>query len=644
MGFLYPLFLAAAVAVAVPLVLHFLHRHQAPRIPFPAVRYLRRAEERHAFRIRLRQLLLLALRLAALLLLVTAGARPYLAGRGAAHQPTAVAIVLDNSMSTGVIEGDARLFDALIALALASADAAGPADRVWVLRAAQPWDPAVPGGGAEARARIRATEVTATRADLDAQLARALDLVQAAGLPGAEVHFLSDFQRTALPDRPPRREVGVPVMAYLPPGSPPRNRAVTDVIVASGLLPRANERSHLAATITVFGSAAAESVMVRLAIQDQVRAAQFAPAAASVVLPLPPLPAGTVDGSVEIDADGLRADDRRFFAARVRPPPRVATAGAPGPFLDEALAVLAEAGQLASASPASADVVFATGDLDPGQMGAASAIIVIPPEDATRLPALNRGLLQVAIPWRYDAAPAGSARISTGSSPEELRGIDVFQYYRLESTAPGVAAGEPLARLTNGVPWLVEGTADRAAFLLLASPLVPEASALPTSARMVPLVDWMANRWAARGTLPTTIETGQPVPVPSGATAIVAPDGTPHPLDGTELPRAAPAAGIYRVLQGDSVRALVAANAPPAESDLRRLTEQELSERLGTAGSVVTDSARWRRAIYARRRQLELWRVLIAASALLLAAELLAAAAGRRAEPSARTPSAGELT
>jgi len=629
MGLLSPLFLIASVALAIPVLLHFLHRHHAPRLAFPALRYLRRAEEKNAFRIRLRQLLLLALRIAAVLLLVTAGAQPYLAGRGTSHEPTSVDIVLDNSASTGVSEGDARFYDHLSALAIASAQGAGAADRVWVLRAGEPWDPAIAGGGSDARQRILDTEVVTTRADLTEQIARARELVRTARDFAAEVHLLSDFQRSALRGDLAQSGEGVRILAYLHPDPAPANRAVTDVSVASGLAPRSMEPSHVAVTITSPGASAVDSVTVRVTISGQVRAAQFAPANGAVVLPFPPLPTGIVDGYAEIDADGLRADDRRFFIVAVRPPPRVATAGAVGQFLDEALRVLQDAGQVVISSPGTADVVFGTGESVPAAARGVS-VVVVPPDDPTLLPALNRSLEAAGIPWRYALANRpGGGRISATAIPEDLRGLDVLRYYRLESAAP--AAGEALlARLVTGEPWLVEGVLDRGQYLLLASPLAADAVALPLSARMVPVIDWMANRWAARRREPSAIETGATIPWQNGAATLISPTGTRTALGGSQPSRAAPDAGIYQVRQGDSLRASVAANLPPAEADLRRVTRDELADWLGNDGTIVTDTAEWRRAIYSPRRRFELWRAFVALSALLVVAELWVAAAGRK--------------
>ncbi len=84
MAALNPLFLAAGVAVAVPIILHLFHRHETRRFSFPALRYLERTEREHAREIRLRQLLLLLTRVAILLLVVGAGARLIFAGLGGA--------------------------------------------------------------------------------------------------------------------------------------------------------------------------------------------------------------------------------------------------------------------------------------------------------------------------------------------------------------------------------------------------------------------------------------------------------------------------------------------------------------------------------------------------------------------------------
>ena len=81
--FLAPLFLVGAAAAAMPIVLHLLKREPEARVKFAAVRLLRRAPVEHTERRHLRELLLLALRVTALLLLAMAFARPFFASGSA---------------------------------------------------------------------------------------------------------------------------------------------------------------------------------------------------------------------------------------------------------------------------------------------------------------------------------------------------------------------------------------------------------------------------------------------------------------------------------------------------------------------------------------------------------------------------------
>jgi len=98
-SFLAPLFLAGAAAVAVPIVLHLLKREPEPRVKFSAVKLLKRAPVEHSERRHLRELLLLAARIAALLLLALAFARPFFASGGALGSTGVTVIALDVSYS-----------------------------------------------------------------------------------------------------------------------------------------------------------------------------------------------------------------------------------------------------------------------------------------------------------------------------------------------------------------------------------------------------------------------------------------------------------------------------------------------------------------------------------------------------------------
>src|SRR5436190_10562996 len=99
LSFLSPLFLAGAAAAAVPIVLHLLKREPEARLKFAAVKLLKRAPVEHTARHRLRELVLLALRVAALVLLAVAFARPFFVSGGAATVSGVTIVALDTSYS-----------------------------------------------------------------------------------------------------------------------------------------------------------------------------------------------------------------------------------------------------------------------------------------------------------------------------------------------------------------------------------------------------------------------------------------------------------------------------------------------------------------------------------------------------------------
>ena len=95
MSFLAPLYLMLAGAIAVPLILHLMRRRIGLRVDFPAARYLARAEKEHSRTLKIRNLLLMLLRVLALLAIAVAAARPVARWVGSGHAPTALAISLN---------------------------------------------------------------------------------------------------------------------------------------------------------------------------------------------------------------------------------------------------------------------------------------------------------------------------------------------------------------------------------------------------------------------------------------------------------------------------------------------------------------------------------------------------------------------
>jgi hypothetical protein len=635
MGALNPLFLAAAVAVAVPIFLHLFQRHETRRYSFPALRYLERTEKEHARRIKLRQLLLLLTRVAILLLLVGAGARLIFAGRGASHPPTAVAIILDNSLSSGLVVGETRVLDELKALARAALGQATDEDRFWVIRAGEPWLPAIPGGAPEARAAVDATEASDGEGDLTAALERAVELLQTSDLLQREIHLLSDMQRTGfvVPGGAPAG--GAAVVAWAGEASSANNRALTAVLVGGGLPPLEGQRTALTVR-ALEGDGDSTRWAVRVVLDGRVRAAGEVGAGAEASIALPPTVTGWVTGYADADPDALRADDRRFFAYRSRGAPAVSVSGAPSLFVAQAIGVLERSGRIAIARPSTAELLVASEGLDLEVRGERTSVLVVPPDDVTLLPALNRRLAEAGIGWRYQPrASVGEGEIGGESVPEALAGVRVARWYAMERADDRTTPTQTIAEVA-GDPWALGGTdANGRRYLLLASPLTSDATTLPVSTGMVRFIDWVATEWAGSGgAIEYTV--GDHVAAPPAATHVRFPSGREMEIDGTRTVRGTGEAGTYEFLEADTAVLIVALNPPPSESRLARLDDAEIESAIGPEVTVVESTNDWTREAYRSRRGPELWWPLLLAACLLLITESIVATAGRASQSTAQ--------
>ena len=135
MGFLAPALLGLGLLAAVPLLVHLLRRRVGRTVDFPAVRYLERMEQEHSRELKLRHRLLLFLRILAVIALALAAARPIARVAGLGHAPVALAVVLDNSMSSSAVSDGRAVFDDLRDEARALVRSLTVDDRAWIVTA-----------------------------------------------------------------------------------------------------------------------------------------------------------------------------------------------------------------------------------------------------------------------------------------------------------------------------------------------------------------------------------------------------------------------------------------------------------------------------------------------------------------------------
>jgi hypothetical protein len=636
MSFLYPWALATAALMAVPIIIHLLRRRTERRVPFPALRYLQRAERKHARSLRVRDLLLLAVRAGILALIALAAAGP-LVGRGgpADHDPVDVAIVFDNSASTARPSGDRTAFELLRDRARASLAAAGAEDRFWLYPTVGP-PLALAASAPEVLRALTSARPTDGAANLRDAVATAVR-----DLPGGrtrEVHLLSDLQATNLPGGASGVLTdGVALIAFAGLSLETANGMVGPAETASGLnLPIGVQSDIIVSARWLPGSssdpAPTDSTVLRLEIDGSTRGAAAVGWGDDAVFRLPALEPGSHGGRVEVDPSGLRADDARHFSFRVVDPPSVTFTGGADSFVGIALETLQAGGRIVEGD--SGVGIYEAGPDVPADLpgGAYSTVILVPPADPLSLPRFNQLLGRAAIPWSLapEEAPGELGFQETDAIPG-LTEVRILSRYRM--VAGGDAGDSVQLATTDGEPWLVRGEANGRTYIVLASPLDDASTSVPGSPTMIPFMETLILRWGLEEGWPTSdFPAGTQITLPLGSDSVVAPDGGSIRVDGG-APFVPDRAGLYRLhYQDDGVarHLLFAVNVPEIESDLTPREADRLSE-LFPGREVVTagpGEAAWLGAVYRNRRgrDVALWLV-VAIAALALAEIVLASPA-----------------
>ena len=599
MSFLSPLYLVLGLAAGVPLLLHLLRRNIAARVDFPAARYLQRAEQEHSRSLRLRNLLLMLLRVLLVLALAIAAARPLLSGIGTGHAPTALAVVLDNSLSTTAMSGGAPVFAQLRAAAMSLLKAAAPTDRLWLVTA----DGRVRGGSRDALlAEVARLAPEEGAGDLPLALRRAAAAVQGSALPARVVAVATDGQQTAWRAAP---RVDAPVSVLVPAGDPPRNHAVLSVNADP---PRWTPRGTITTQVD-----APDSIGYRILLGSRTLARGAAGRAEPVHLRVAPPERGWQELRVELEPDDFAADDVRYAAVWLGPPPRVSAEPSAGPFIATALTTLISDGRAAAGRDlriAAADVV----DSLPA--------LITPPADAIRLGAANRALARLRVPWRFGPRDVAPALVRGGG----LEGIATSSRYRL--VREGATASDTLATAA-GEPWIVSGEG----YVLIASPLDPAATTLPVRAAFLPwLADMIGRRLGAPAGdvgAPINVSPGSPLQLPAGADAIENATGTRRSIGGGAA--TAPAErGVWFILRGARRIGAIVVNVSANESALARLSAKALAPRLAGARALANSRADlWVRDTFATGTRRPAGTLLLVLASLLLVAEGVAVRATR---------------
>ncbi len=682
MSFLAPLFAVGLAALAIPILVHLVHKERKETTPFPSLMFLRRTPYQHSRRQRIRDWLLFLTRAMVFLLLVAAFSRPVFdrppdAAAAVTGGGRELVVLLDRSFSMRIGDRWSRA-QAAARLAL---DGLGPADRATLVLFTDQARAIREEGGS--RASLRATVDSASPGDAATRYAPALLLarrtVAESKLPSREVIVISDFQRSGW-------DVGED--ARLPSGT-----TITPIDVASaGVQDRAvravelrrsvadgRERITVTARISNVGTAA-RGIDATLQVAGRTVATKRldlgADAGGVVTFESLAIPESPQQAAIRITPDNVPSDDVLHFVLERAPaiPVLVVEGNTPGidreVYLRRALEIgdrpsfdvtTRRVSQLSAADLAGKRLVIMNNAPWPiGTVGgrlqefvtSGGGLLVVAGDavSASTWPGRGNGLLPV-VPGdvRDRMADKGAVlgyidrshpalSLFGGAQSGDLSAARFYRYRSLQSDS-GV-----LARFDDGSVAVVEQRTGTGRTLLLASSFDGLWNDLPRQPVFLPFVHQLAQYASGYRAGRSVYEVGDAVDLQGvgpaagdstgargAAYVAVSPLGNRLRIGGTQGEAALipTEAGIYEVRPAGSPGArprLVAVNIPGRELDLARFDPTRLTHSVSTVDEPLSGSSSPAEADLAQRerKQSIWWYLLVIAGTLLVVESVLA--------------------
>jgi hypothetical protein len=336
MGFLNPWLLLGLAGIAVPIIIHLLNRFRHRRIDWAAMELLRRALVIRSRRIRIEDLLLLALRCLAVILIALAMARPTLTASGAkwfgAKEEVGAVVAVDGSFSMAYRPGVGSRFDRAVQTVRDLKAALNPGDPVSLVLAGNRPRVLMRNTGYDDRRLEKALKDASPLAEplnLETCLDQMAVLVRETKAPVRECYLVTDgqaatWERLSEKARRSIQEIGAKARIFVLPtsGDSGENLALTSLSVASGSL-RRGTTARLVAEVRNFGRMPQDRVAVTLLAGDkpidQHVVASIGPGeSASVPLFARLDEAGSLRLTARLGQDALDVDNVRHAVARVR--------------------------------------------------------------------------------------------------------------------------------------------------------------------------------------------------------------------------------------------------------------------------------------------------------------------------------------
>ncbi|MBZ0179323.1 MAG: BatA domain-containing protein [Melioribacteraceae bacterium] len=326
MIFLNPTVLFGLLAASIPVLIHLLNLRKLKKIEFSTLAFLKELQKTKIRRIKLKQWILLALRILLILLLVSAFARPTIEsvtlGGASSAAKTSSVIILDNSFSMSKITDKGSYFNIAKATAKRLIDNLNSGDNISVLAAADGRQDLIGYANPEhIKSLVDNIEISDRTFSAEEALLRAVTILNESKDFNKEIYFLSDFQYSSFPQNAMTElEIENPELVkfytFNFDGRGIDNIAITDLSVNNQIF-ELNKTIEFNAELKNFSERDFDNLVVSLFINGE-RSAQKSTAITSgqtvnVNFETVLTKSGVLDVIAEIEDDDILHDNKRYL-------------------------------------------------------------------------------------------------------------------------------------------------------------------------------------------------------------------------------------------------------------------------------------------------------------------------------------------
>ncbi len=326
MIFLNPAVLFGLLAASIPVIIHLFNLRKLKKIDFSTLAFLKELQKNKIRKIKLKQWILLALRVLIILFIVTAFARPTLKsvsiGGTTSAAKTSAVFILDDTFSMSVVDQKGSYFNQAKEIIKEIISQLQEGDETGVILVSNPDEEiALSSNLSEFIKNLEMIDINFISGNLDRALIRAAQVLSESKNFNKEIYLLSDFQKNKISDEKTENDLSelfnenIRLYSFNLSSKEVFNISIDDIVIENQILEKEKPVNFLI-TITNNSNQDISSSVVSL-FMDKERSAQksfdLSTGQSKVIdIQATPKSSGFVDVFAEIETDEIDNDNKRF--------------------------------------------------------------------------------------------------------------------------------------------------------------------------------------------------------------------------------------------------------------------------------------------------------------------------------------------